>query len=64
VNQSEVNNLVTLAATALAPYVAKYGIGASDLAALGAALIPIAWGIYSHFNMKKVPENATVIGGK
>ncbi len=28
-----------------------------------AALASVAWSIYSHYGMKKVPQGATVVGG-
>lgn len=60
-NSSETNNLITILIAVIAPYAAKIGLGASDLTALATALVPIGWAIYSHWDMKKVPENATVV---
>lgn len=57
-NQSEVNNLVTLLVAAVAPILAKYMDAATVSQAVGdlVGLAAIVWGVYSHWNMKKVPE--------
>ena len=57
-NPSETNNLVTLIVAALAPILTKY-IDPNSLTALIGDLVgagAVLWGVYSHWNMKKVPE--------
>lgn len=60
-NESEVNNAGTLLVAVLGPVLVKYGITESVLAQLIPAVIAAAWGIYSHWNMKKVAETAVVV---
>lgn len=63
-NGSEINALVTkLVGMAFASY-ATAAVSSSQSQAIAAgvgALAAVAWGIYSNWNMKKVPETATVI---
>lgn len=63
-NSSEVNNLVTVLVMFGAPWVAKYGISSQELSMVigpGIAFAAACWAVFSHWNMKKVPEKATVI---
>ena len=55
-NQSELNNAGTLLVAVLGPLLVKYGVGQDTLAQLIPAVIAVAWGVYSHWNMVKVPE--------
>lgn len=60
-NQSEVNNLATLIVAALAPVLVKY-IDPGSLTTLVGDLVgagAVLWGVYSHWNMKKIPEGDT-----
>lgn len=66
-NPSETNNLIGVIIAAGGPIVARWGIDAStwgslvhQLAGVAPAVIGSAWLIYSHWNMKKVPETAAV----
>lgn len=59
-NESEINNLVTLLVAVLSPIVVKYGISENVLAQLLPAVAAMGWGVWSHWNMTKVPETATV----
>jgi C4-dicarboxylate transporter len=61
-NQSELNNLGTLLVAVLGPLLVKYGVSQDSLAQLVPAVVAIGWGVYSHWNMIKVPE--TTVGGK
>lgn len=63
-NESEVNNLATLLVAVLGPVVVKYGITQDTLSQLLPALAAAAWGVYSHWNMKKVDETAIVVAPK
>ena len=62
-NSSETNNLVSVLVLFLAPIAAKYGIDNATLATAAGMIVSGAagvWMLYSHFNMKKVPERAVV----
>ena len=62
-NPSETNNVVSVLVLFLAPIAAKYGIDNSTLATATGLIVGGAagvWMLYSHFNMKKVPERAVV----
>lgn len=66
-NPSETNNLVAVLITAGGPIVARWGVDATSWGAVVSGLAEAApaiggalWLIYSHWNMKKVPETATV----
>jgi hypothetical protein len=68
VNPSETNNLVSVLIITGGPIVARWGVDANTWGAAvqaGAAAIPAIggalWLVYSHWNMKKVPENAHVV---
>ena len=63
-NESEVDNLATLLVAVLGPVVVKYGITQDTLSQLLPALAAAAWGVYSHWNMKKVDETAIVVAPK
>lgn len=57
-NTSEANNLATLIVAALAPVLTKY-VDPGSLTTLVGDIVGAAavlWGVYSHWNMKKVPE--------
>jgi C4-dicarboxylate transporter len=60
-NQSEINNLGTLLVAVLGPVLVKYGVSQNDLAQLIPAVVAIGWGVYSHWNMKKVPEGSKIM---
>lgn len=60
-NKDEWLNLVPLVVAVVAPIGAKYGFSASDVTAALTGLIGIGFGLYLHWNMKKVPENATIV---
>ena len=66
-NPDEINALVTkIAAMVFTSWGTAAGINGANEQALAAglgALAAVVWGIYSHWNMKKVPEGATVVGG-
>ena len=62
-NKSEINNAVTVAAALLGPYLISLGVdpGTFSNAANGVVAVAIfGYAIYSHWNLKKVPETATV----
>ena len=63
-NNDEIQSLVTKIIISLfSGLAAKYGIDGNLLATGAAAvgtLAAIGFGVYSHWNMKKVPETATV----
>ena len=66
-NASELNNLVTWVVAAIVPIFVRWGMTsdqANSLAVQLGSLVPVAaaglWAVYSHWNMKKVPETATV----
>lgn len=61
-NKDELLNLVPLVVTLLAPVAAKYGFSANDVTSALTGLIGILAGVYLHWNMKRVPESATVVG--
>ena len=67
-NSDEIQSLVTkLVLSACSGLAAKYGVdgNALGMVASGAgALAAILFGVYQHWNMKKVPETATVTPGK
>lgn len=67
-NASELNNLAGVAIAVGGPIVARWGIDSATWSGIVASSIPFvtaaaggAWLIYSHWNMKKVPEKATVV---
>ena len=62
-NPSEANNFVSVLVMVLAPIAAKYGIDNATLATAAGMILSGAtgvWMLYSHFNMRKVPERAVV----
>jgi hypothetical protein len=62
-NQSEINNLVTLLVAVLSPIVAKYGINNEQTSTVVGDVFSVAaiiWGIASHWNQIKVPETFIV----
>lgn len=67
-NGDEIQSLVVkILLMVLAPLAAKYHIDGNTAAGIAAdigSLVVLGYGIYSHWNMKKVPENATVINDR
>lgn len=63
-NKDELLNLVPLFVTLLAPVAVKEGLSSTDLTAFLTGGVGIAYGIYLHWNQKKVPETAVVTGDK
>ena len=55
-NKDELLNLVPLAVTLVAPVAARYGFSCNDVTAVLTGVVGIAWGVYLHWNMVKVPE--------
>jgi hypothetical protein len=62
-NKDEMMNLVGPTVAMLAPVVAKYGFSAGDMTAFLSGLVGIVFAVYNHWDMKKVPETAKVVGG-
>jgi hypothetical protein len=67
VNPSEVNNLVSVVIMFGAPIVGRWGLPADQwgnivhqIAGIAPDIAMGGWMIYSHWNMKKVPETASV----
>lgn len=60
-NESEINNLATLLVAVIGPLLVKYGISSSTSAQLIPAILAAGWGVYSHWNMKKVPEGSMTV---
>lgn len=67
-NGDEINSLVTkIVLTVFSIWGGAAGATGSQgqaVAAGAGALAAIAWGVYSHWNMKKAPEGAVVIPPK
>ena len=64
-NSDEISSLVTKIVLSLCSgLAAKYGVDGNVVATLASgagALAALAFGVYQHWNLKKVPETATVI---
>lgn len=60
-NKDELLNLVGPAVALFGPLVAKYGVSAGDLTAFLTGGVGVVFSIWSHWNMKKVAENAKVL---
>lgn len=60
-NSGEINNFATLLVAIVGPLLVKYGVSTDVTAQLIPAVLAGVWGVYSHWNQKKVPENSTVI---
>lgn len=70
-NPSEANNAITLGVAVFGPILARWGVDSSTIGSLAAGAVTAApaigaalWGIYSHWNMVKVPETATIVPKK
>ena len=59
-NEDEIKSAAVTVAAVLAPIAAKYGIDADTLTQVASGLVVVAFGVYMHWNMKKVPETAVV----
>lgn len=60
-NPSEVNNAITVLVALAGPYLVQVGLTPSLLTNALTGLVGLAafgWALYSHWNMRKVPENA------
>lgn len=64
-NSDEIQSLIVkVLLMILTPLGTKFGIDGNTVAAIAAWLaggLVLGYGIYSHWNMKKVPENSTVL---
>lgn len=64
-NSDEIQSLIVkVLLMVLTPLGTKFGIDGNTVAAVAAWIaggIVLGYGIYSHWNMKKVPENSTAI---
>ncbi len=65
-NSDEIQSaIVKVVCMAGAGWAGAHGIGTDQLSGTAGAflsLVSLGYGIYSHWNMKKVPETATVVG--
>lgn len=66
-NSGETNNLVTMLVAIVTPMLVRWGMTPAEassflggLAAAAPAVVAGIWAVYSHWNMKKVPETAVV----
>ncbi|MDE2096636.1 MAG: hypothetical protein KGL39_05260 [Patescibacteria group bacterium] len=66
-NGDEINALVTkIVAVGMSSWLGASVATSAQQQTIAAGLGTLAavlWGVYSHWNMKKVPETATVVGG-
>lgn len=64
-NSDEIKSLIVkVLIGVLAPLATKYGIDGNTLASVASAVATLAvfaYGIWDHWNMKKVPENSKVL---
>jgi hypothetical protein len=62
-NPSETNNAITVLVALAGPYLVQVGLTPGLLANALTGIVGLAafgWALYSHWNMRKVPENATI----